>query len=777
MATYDFSTLNDKDLEILVCDLLTRELSISFQSFKVGKDKGIDLRYSTNTNENEIIVQVKHYLKSGYVQLLSVLKNKERPKIEELSPNRYILVTSLGLSPIDKEKIKAVLLPYIHSTNDIYGREDLNNLITKYNDIETKHFKLWFSNTNIIQKILNNGIDGRSAFVAEKIKKNIGLYVVNNSFDEAINKLRKFKVLLITGIPGIGKTILADLITYKLLSKDFRLVYIDNQIREAEDMFDNDLNVKQLFYFDDFLGSNYLEIINSRNSDKSIVNFIERVKATPNKYLLLTTRTTILNQSRNIHERLSRSNLDSLKYEVEISKYSEYDKARILYNHLYFNELPIEMIAEIFKEKKYWKIIRHINYNPRLIEFFTKEQNINHLKPQEYFNFILYHLDHPEEIWDSAINNQLGEEEKFLLFTLVTFERNVIKLFLEDAFEERIGHEVVKYGFTRRVNIFNISFKNLLDGYITNSYYNQYGKYSHVNFVNPSLRDYLISYFNKFNSEKWRLIESFIYIEQFSTVFRKIDKSKNNIVIDSNEIRKHLEIANSKKLKSIYCSDIDNINLRYAHLFYQYINDENVNYIYSLILDRFIQIDWNNIKPVFFDDLMPIMEGVNQNSELFQFLQVNWNRIIIKLISIVNQDSEMRRIKDMFSLYNISYNNYLLEDERIENINLAINRIYDIEAKEIIDKDRNSVLSKTDLENLEEKVNERFFELSDLYLMNTNISPLYDPLSDFDLEKTIEDNLREELESDVNYEAWRENKFNIFDNETIVDNLFTNFEK
>ena len=77
MANYDFSTINDKDLEVLVCDLLTKEFKINFQSFKVGRDKGIDLRYSTNNSENEIIVQVKHYLKSGFSQLLNVLKTKQ----------------------------------------------------------------------------------------------------------------------------------------------------------------------------------------------------------------------------------------------------------------------------------------------------------------------------------------------------------------------------------------------------------------------------------------------------------------------------------------------------------------------------------------------------------------------------------------------------------------------------------------------------------------------------------------------------------------------------
>ena len=497
MSTYDFTTLNDKDLEILVCELLTRDFKINFQSFKVGKDKGIDLRYSTNNNENEIIVQVKHYIKSGFNQLISNLKNSEKAKVDNLNPQRYIFVTSIGLSPSDKEKIKNILSPHIKNTNDILGCDEINTLISKYPDLEKKHFKLWFSNTNILQKIINNGIDGRSAFIADKIKKNLGLYVVNETYEKALDKLREHKAILITGVPGIGKTTLANLITYRLLSRDFRLVYIDDRIRDGEDLFDEDPNVKQLFYFDDFLGSNYLEIINARNTDKSIVNFIDRVKAVPNKYLVLTTRTTILNQARSIHEKLSRANLDSLKYEIEISNYNKFEKAKILYNHLYFNDLPIEFVNEIFKNKKYQIIIKHRNYNPRLIEFFTLLQNINHLKPDEYFDFIQYHLDNPEEIWESAISNQLSEEEKYLLFTLLTLGRNVKKEFLEIAFDERIGNEVKNYGFTRKVNIFNISFKNLLSGYISNFYYSQWGQNSYVDYINPSLRDFLILYFNR----------------------------------------------------------------------------------------------------------------------------------------------------------------------------------------------------------------------------------------------------------------------------------------
>lgn len=80
MSNYNFKTLNDKEFENLTRDLLSAEMEIEFQSFKSGKDKGIDLRYST-TLDNKIVVQVKHYANSTFAQLKHTLRNTELPKI------------------------------------------------------------------------------------------------------------------------------------------------------------------------------------------------------------------------------------------------------------------------------------------------------------------------------------------------------------------------------------------------------------------------------------------------------------------------------------------------------------------------------------------------------------------------------------------------------------------------------------------------------------------------------------------------------------------------
>ena len=707
------------------------------------------------------------------------MKTKEKEKIVKLNPQRYLLVTSVGLAPTDKERIKRELSPYILCTNDIYGADDLNGLLIKYPDVEKKYYKLWFSNTNIIQKIVNNGIDGRSAFIEDKIKKNIGLYVINQSFKDALAILEKQKVLMITGIPGIGKTTLANLITYDLLSNDFRLVCIDDKIKDAEDVFDNDSNVKQLFYFDDFLGSNYLEIITLRNSESSIVNFIERIQATKNKYLILTTRSTILNQAKSSREKLNRANLDSLKYELEITNYKEYDKARILYNHLYFSNLDIEMIDETFRNKNYWEIIRHKNYNPRLIEYFTKEQNINHLTPGNYFNFIISSLNNPEEIWESALTNQLNPSEKYLLFILLTLGRFVSKTNLENAFDAKIKYEVSKHGFTREINIFNISLKNLMDGYIKNTIISHTSSEKYIDFINPSLRDFLITFFNRNNAEKWKLIESFIFVDQFDHVFKNQNEQGNNVIINDSEVKKYVEIIYSKELLSTVTRDNNNIVFRKIRLIHSYKNIENTSYIYDVITSLLNEIDWSSIRTYFIDDVLRVMEQIDKMSSTFNFLLEKWDIMIEKLADAVDQESELERVKNLFEKFGFDYTEYLNNNcEFKDKVVSAVNRIFKEEANEIINQEKIDVYSEEDFGEMEQRVSDRFNDLSNVYLKEVSVEQTHFPCDEIDIESLIGDNKRISDEAELHRDDWEYSEKDNADNiEVMVDGLFSPFER
>lgn len=51
MPDYDFHTLSPVDFEALTRDLLQASQNIVFQSFKVGRDRGVDLLYSGGGGE------------------------------------------------------------------------------------------------------------------------------------------------------------------------------------------------------------------------------------------------------------------------------------------------------------------------------------------------------------------------------------------------------------------------------------------------------------------------------------------------------------------------------------------------------------------------------------------------------------------------------------------------------------------------------------------------------------------------------------------------------
>ena len=104
MPSYDFRSLSPIDFEVLVRDLLQKELALSLESFKPGKDLGIDFRFTTN-KDNTVVVQCKHYVESGFDALLYVLVAKELSKITLLNPSRYIVATSVGLNPVQKDAI------------------------------------------------------------------------------------------------------------------------------------------------------------------------------------------------------------------------------------------------------------------------------------------------------------------------------------------------------------------------------------------------------------------------------------------------------------------------------------------------------------------------------------------------------------------------------------------------------------------------------------------------------------------------------------------------
>ncbi len=425
MPEYTFSTLSPHDFEILSRDLLQKEWQKNLESFKSGRDRGIDLRYSKPRGNLKWIVQCKHYRRSGYSSLKDTLRATELPKIKKLNPTRYVVVTSVELSPDQKDELVAILAPYCDTPADIIGSEDLNNLLGKHPEIERQHFKLWLPSSEVLHRLLLNGVFTQSALEVDEIQRHLSLFVPTDAVDRGLQMLDDHGFCMLTGIPGIGKTTTARILVAHHVYHDWQGVYLASRTTEAFDAFRPD--EKQIFFYDDFLGQTSLQEKLFKNEDKQLCQLINACRKTPNtKRLVLTTREHLFEQAKQQHEVLSREGLEFAECTVSLRDYTKRIRAEILVNHLFFFGVASEVCSEFVTSGAARETLEHEHYNPRIVESMCKLQQNAAVAPAEFGVKFIELLDNPEEIWQHAYQNQLTEDARQLLLVFALLGNNTM---------------------------------------------------------------------------------------------------------------------------------------------------------------------------------------------------------------------------------------------------------------------------------------------------------------------------------------------------------------
>ncbi len=507
-----YSNLSPNDFEILCQDLISHIIGERFERFKAGKDSGIDLRLLNQGDK--IIVQVKHCPGSYGSSHKSMLKNEFKAAINHFkNGERYILITSLGLSPLNKSEIKGIAQGLIRSDDDIIGIDEIEDILKKCPDIVKRHYKLWISSTAVMMRLLNNGIYGKSDDYLAKVRHKVKLFVTTNKFSEAQHLLSNKKLLLITGDPGVGKTMLAEMLSLAYVGKEYQFIYADD-VKDADEVFDKE--AKQIFLLDDFLGSNYLEFIEGKMESR-ILRFIDRITMYKNKKMIMNSRTTIFNNALMKGVHLQDKAWKDIDCILEVKNYTNTEKAQILYNHLAFKGLEDCYLEFVKVDRRYLDIVKHKNFNPRIIEFITSDDKIEGKKGDEYLSFVMESLENPSSIWESAYRNQIDDESKILIQCLFSFGGSVYESRLKNAFERRLQIEVEKSNIRTSDSPFNNALKMLLDGFVKREILKLGShKYVTISFINPSISDFMVNYVRSRVEIANRMFSSIAYIEQMS---------------------------------------------------------------------------------------------------------------------------------------------------------------------------------------------------------------------------------------------------------------------
>lgn len=512
MTRYDYKSLSPQDFEELTRDLLQAEWNIPLEAFKTGRDRGIDLRYAP-LDGGTTIIQCKHYASSSVSSLLSQLRIGELPKVRQLQPQRYVLVTSLPLSPVDKDKIVEACRPFVLGPADAIGADDLDGLLSRHPGIERANFKLWLTSTAVLDRVLHNAEVSQTEFEVERIRRKLPVFVQSKAFQRAQNLLQEQRVVIVSGVPGIGKTTLAEMLLFAHLEEGYQPVVIQTDLIEGKRLFRP--KTRQIFYYDDFLGQTFLgdqRTYLGNNHDAALISFIEMVRDTSHSRFVLTTREHILRQAFQVSERFLHSTMMSQRCVLELGDYSFGQRARILYNHLYFSDLPQRYRDMILEDDFFLDIIKHDHFNPRLVEWLASLTRLRSPPPEEYRQSITGLLQSPEALWSHAFETQISDAGRDLLLTLYTLGEWIDVKDLALAFEAIHCDNSKRYNRPRGPGDFRSALQELDGAFL--SY-----RSGHAEFINPSIRDFAAGVICRTPAIAFDLVGSAVRFKQVTSLW------------------------------------------------------------------------------------------------------------------------------------------------------------------------------------------------------------------------------------------------------------------
>ncbi len=574
----NYGNLNDVEFEYLCQDIMQEKLGVELHHFAVGRDGGIDLCDDVDTKN--IIVQVKDYYNSTVAQLMTSLKN-EIAKVEELKPNQYYVCCSKSLTPQKVQDIYNLFSKFMDSPSNIITLNEIDDFLTKEENVEIlkKHYKLWIESTGILQNIVNGETFIDCEVLLSTIENDKKLFVQTQAYYKALNCLENNKSLFIVGNPGVGKTITSKMLVLYYAANGYKVRYTTNtsDLQALKKSISQNANEKEIILIDDCFGQAYFQMKDSQNEE--LLSLIKYINLSTNKRLILNSRVTIFQEAKERSLELVKSfdNKEYKVYLIDMNAMSDIEKAKILYNHLTFNHVQKEYFDEIKKDKRYRQIIKHKNYNPRIIEFICNPRHYEKIEPKDYFKFIAKHLVNPKEIWKDEYERKLQKTDRILLSTIYSFsDSSTEQELIRKNFEKRILQES---NIDITVNQFEASLNRLLEGFVVIMDVNKIKK---ISMANPSVNDYLDGRLKENAVERQVLIKNATHIQQIKRLLTDSEYETWGQAAVKNYTINNFEFKDNKQKNAIityFVSEYGILDTYYLAIIHEFLlNPSDINF-------------------------------------------------------------------------------------------------------------------------------------------------------------------------------------------------------
>ena len=602
--------MTTSDFENFAIEIVKKKFdNKSLHGFKEGKDDGID--GIDNIVSPTLIIQAKRWqVNKNHTTAVKLLK-EEIDKIAQTkekygweSDFNYVIVTSMGLSPAGLKDIRNyadIKIPNAIPADDyIIFSSTLTTLS------QQEKYKNIFINYGLLEKDISNILRSERLKCVEAESQDYfsdfdSEYFVETSFlGKAYYILQREHIVLIQGPAGIGKTTTCSMLGKLFLNNNENT--FDIIVRRVEDINEvlklyNEIyrcnEDRNLFViFDDFLGRNKFDV------GERVLQDIRKLYSasinTNNLFICLNSRTQILQDATSMNfefqKLIDEKFTEKRRFIIDLYKYSDIDKAYIFRKvferklHYLENDDKKELVEKYndLIGRDWIRIVRHRNYFPRLVELIAnnfKDSNEN------FYVYVVYNLEHPNQLYNNLFNN-LKDEEKYLLFSLLRFDSFPIK-------EEWLINSLHALKLNPIFD-FKKSLKKLDGSWLTFKK-ESFDDDSMVDFFNPSIIDFLNDKLKEYPKITEKITKNSIYLHQLCKgvdgyVWRELNESQNiffsKLLDDWENFKDKDDFIGEKILAIIYLSQFSKFKNDFEGLLRIYDGWNNLN-IY--------QNGWRNI--------------------------------------------------------------------------------------------------------------------------------------------------------------------------------------
>lgn len=672
--------MTTSDFENFAIEIVKKKFeNKSLHGFKEGRDAGID--GIDDIKSPTLIIQAKRWQvtknKTTAVKHLKEEIDKialTKEKYGWVTDFKYVIVTSMGLSPANLKEIRDYadeIIPNAIPTDDyIIYSSTLTTLS------QQKEYRDVFMDYGLLEKdisiiLKSDRLKSVEAESQEYFSDFDSKYFVETSFlGEAYHILQREHIVLIQGPAGIGKTTTCSMLGNLFLNNDDnvfdvivrRVEEINEVLKLYHEVYRGSEDRNLFVVFDDFLGRNKFDV------EERILQDIRKLYSastyTNNLFICLNSRTQIVQDATSMNSEFQKLKNEKFseerKFIIDLSKYSDEERAHIFRKvfkrkaHYLENDDKKELVEKYndLIGRDWTRIVQHRNYFPRLVELIAnnfKDSNEN------FYDYVVYNLEHPNQLYNNLFNN-LKDEEKYLLFSLLRFDSFPIK-------EEWLINSLHALELNPTFD-FKKSLKKLDGSWVTFKK-ESFDDDSMVDFFNPSIIDFLNDKLKEYPKIIEKITKNSIYLHQLCKgidgyAWRELNESQNiffsKLLDDWENFKDKDDFIGEKILAIIYLSQFSKFKNDFEGLLRIYDGRNNLNNYqngWRNIISQIYYSDDKAMKRIFLsilNDESVLDKLVNSpylDSEVLDDIVDEISRIIYE-VSIEDDDYQEGSLKEMY---------------------------------------------------------------------------------------------------------------------------------